>query len=84
MPRSTDCSRPCLACAPKGQAVRVSSIDGEDLLSTRLADLGLTPGTTVRLVARAPFAGALLFELRGFRLALRRGEAERVLVEAGA
>lgn len=56
-------------------------VEGEDALAARLRDLGLLPGTVVRLAARAPFGGPLLFRLRGYRLALRRDEALRVLVE---
>ena len=79
----TDCCRPCLACALPKKTVRVRGVEGEDALSRRLVELGLLPGTEVRLIARAPFGGALLFGLRGFRLALRTEEAERVLIEAG-
>jgi len=47
----------------------------------RLMDMGLTPGTRVTVVKSAPFHGPLEVSVRGFRLALGRGMAERVFVE---
>lgn len=47
----------------------------------RLADMGLTPGTKVTLVSAAPFHGPLEILVRGSRLALGRGMAQRVVVE---
>lgn len=46
----------------------------------RLEDLGLTPGTLVRVVKSAPFNGPVELQVRGSRLALGRGMAERILV----
>jgi DtxR family Mn-dependent transcriptional regulator len=47
----------------------------------RLMDMGLTPGTRVTVVKSAPFHGPLEILVRGSRLALGRGMAERILVE---
>lgn len=50
-------------------------------LERRLMDMGLTPNTVVTVVKSAPFNGPLEIIVRGSRLALGRGIAERVLVE---
>jgi DtxR family Mn-dependent transcriptional regulator len=47
----------------------------------RLEDMGLTPGTTVTVVKAAPFNGPLEVYVRGSRLAIGRGMAERIFVE---
>jgi len=47
----------------------------------RLMDMGLTPGTTVTVVKSAPFHGPFEILVRGSRLALGRGMAERIFVE---
>ena len=47
----------------------------------RLLDMGLTPGTRVTVVRSAPFRGPIEILVRGSRLALGRGMAERVFVE---
>lgn len=46
----------------------------------RLEDMGLTPGTQIKVVRSAPFHGPLELHVRGSRLALGRGMAERILV----
>jgi Fe2+ transport system protein FeoA len=48
----------------------------------RLSDLGLTPGTKVTVVKSAPFNGPLEVSVRGSRLAIGRGMASRILVDA--
>jgi len=47
----------------------------------RLMDMGLTPGTRVTVVKSAPFHGPVEILVRGSRLALGRGIAERIFVE---
>jgi Fe2+ transport system protein FeoA len=47
----------------------------------RLTDLGLTPGTNVTVVKSAPFRGPLEVYVRGSRLAIGRGMANRIIVE---
>jgi Fe2+ transport system protein FeoA len=47
----------------------------------RLMDMGLTPGTRITVVKSAPFHGPLEILVRGSRLALGRGMAERIFVE---
>jgi len=46
----------------------------------RLEDMGLTPGTKVMVVKSAPFHGPVEIHVRGSRLAIGRGMAERILV----
>ena len=47
----------------------------------RLMDMGLTPGTLVVIVNAAPFKGPVEVLVRGARIALGRGMAERILVK---
>jgi ferrous iron transport protein A len=47
----------------------------------RLAEMGLTPGTEVRVVRSAPMRGPIEISVRGVSLALGRGIASRVLVK---
>jgi DtxR family Mn-dependent transcriptional regulator len=47
----------------------------------RLMDMGLTPGTRVTVVKSAPFHGPIEIRVRGSRLAVGRGMAERIFVE---
>lgn len=47
----------------------------------RLMDMGLTPGTEVTVARSAPFRGPVEVLIRGARLALGRGMAERIRVK---
>ena len=44
----------------------------------RLEDMGLTPGTELKVVKSAPFHGPIELHVRGSRLAIGRGMAERI------
>lgn len=70
-----------LAEMPVGTRGRVSAIDGDDELSVRLMEMGLTPGIEVAVIGTAPLGDPLELELRGYRLSVRRSEAARVRVE---
>jgi Fe2+ transport system protein FeoA len=50
-------------------------------LKKRLEDMGLTPGTKITVVKSAPFRGPLEVHVRGSRLAIGKGMAERIFVE---
>ena len=61
--------------------VRKALIQIDDLVKGMLEMLGLGVQEVVR---RAPFGGPVQYRLRGFRLALRRAEATRILVTGRA
>jgi len=42
--------------------------------------MGLTPGTKIMIMKSAPFHGPIEIYVRGSRLAIGRGMAERILV----
>jgi ferrous iron transport protein A len=59
----------------------VTEIEGADETSLRILEMGLIPGTEVRVVGTAPFGDPLEIEVRGYRLSLRRSEAARVFLQ---
>jgi len=61
-----------------GDTARVTGIDGEDAISVRLMEMGLIPGVEVKLLGKAPLGDPLEIELRGYRLSVRKSEAERI------
>lgn len=64
-----------------GQQGVVQSVDGQDDISLRLLEMGLVPGTSLTMLGTAPLGDPLEFEVRGYRLSLRRSEARRVEVQ---
>ena len=65
-----------------GWHATVLSVNASTPRSRRLLDLGFTPGTSVRVVRRAPLGDPTAFYLRGGQICLRRTEAERIQVRA--
>jgi ferrous iron transport protein A len=61
-----------------GQSASVVRVAGSDDVSRRLLEMGVTPGVEIRRLGTAPLGDPLEFELRGYRLSLRRKEAEHV------
>ncbi len=66
---------------PLGREARVVRVTGNDEIALRLLEMGLTPGIEVRLIGRAPLGDPLEFEVRGYRLSIRKSEAARVEIE---
>ena len=69
-----------LASVPIGLTTHVVDVSGEDSVSLRLLEMGLTPGVEITVVSTAPLGDPMELELRGYRLSIRRNEATRVIV----
>jgi len=50
-------------------------------IKQRLLEMGLTKGTSIEMVRFAPMGDPIEISLRGYRLSLRRVEAESVVVQ---
>ncbi|MFV2065562.1 MAG: ferrous iron transport protein A [Pirellulales bacterium] len=61
-----------------GESVRVVRVEGEDAIGLRLQEMGLTPGVEVAMIGMAPLGDPIEFQVRGYRLSLRKREADRV------
>lgn len=67
-----------------GSATVVGIADAaEPHIARRLADLGLTPGTAVTVVRRAPLRDPTLYRFAGTSLCLRAAQAQHVTVRVG-
>lgn len=77
-------SRPTLASLAPGREAAIERVDTSTAVGRRLLDLGFAPGTRVRVVRRAPMGDPVAYELRGYRICLRRAEAALVQVSATA
>lgn len=67
---------------PVGQTARITEIQGEDAIAIRLMEMGLTEGEKIRVIAIAPLGDPIEYEIRGYKLSLRRTEARRVLIQS--
>lgn len=58
-----------------GAAAELVDIDPCNGLRTRLMEMGLTPGTHLSVVRRAPLGDPIEIKVRGYRLSIRKQEA---------
>jgi ferrous iron transport protein A len=65
-----------------GKIARVVRVVGSDEVSRRLMEMGVTPGVEIRRLGEAPLGDPLEFELRGYRLSLRKSEAQHIELES--
>ena len=69
-----------LAMVSPGEVVRVVNVRAGWGLTRRLADMGLLPGVQIRVINNQ-LRGPLIIDLRGSRLVLGHGMAQKILVE---
>jgi ferrous iron transport protein A len=58
------------------------SIGGTGAVARRLMEMGVVPGAPVRVIKSAPLGGPLEIRVRGYHLALRRTEAQTIMVSS--
>jgi ferrous iron transport protein A len=63
-----------------GDRARVQTVDCAPTVRRRLLEMGLLPGTELRVVRRAPLGDPIEVRLRGYSLSLRKSEASGVTV----
>lgn len=66
---------------PVGESGRIVRVLGANEVCRRLLEMGVTPGVEIRRMGTAPLGDPLEFELRGYRLSLRKSEAEQIEIE---
>ena len=63
-----------------GRAVTVRGVEGPRAFRRRLLEMGLVPGTAIKLVTIAPLGDPLRIEVRGGQWSIRRAEAAQIQV----
>jgi len=64
-----------------GSSATVVEVEGMDEVAIRLMEMGIVPGASISTLGAAPLGDPLEYALRGYRLSLRRSEAQRILVK---
>lgn len=67
---------------PDGGSGVIAAVGGEGAARLRLLELGLTPGTRVAAVRRAPLGGPVQLLVRGGALTLRGADCAQITLEA--
>lgn len=63
-----------------GQKAEVVGIRGSGSSRKRMIDMGMTRGTEVEVLGKAPLGDPIEFRLKGYHLSLRKAEADQILV----
>jgi len=59
----------------------VKKITAEGKFKRKLYDMGVTPGADIELIKFAPLGDPLGINIRGYKLTLRKSEAEQIIME---
>ena len=62
----------------QGTSAVITSIPSGDTSMTRLRELGLLPGTTIKIIRRAPLGDPIEISVRGSLISLRANEAKLI------
>ena len=62
----------------QGTSAVIASIPSGDTSMTRLRELGLLPGTTIKIIRRAPLGDPIEISVRGSLISLRANEAKLI------
>lgn len=65
-----------------GDSARVLEVGGHGVLRQHFLDMGIVPGTVVRLLKLAPMGDPMELLVRGYVLSLRKADARNISVEA--
>ena len=69
-----------LAELPLGQQAEIVSVSCDRRMSRRLMEMGLVPGTEVRVVRVAPLGDPIELRVRNYALSVRRVDAAKIVV----
>lgn len=64
-----------------GESGTIVSIGEKGPMKRRIMDMGITPGTSVKVIKVAPLGDPIEVNIRGYELSLRKDEAQRIIVE---
>ncbi len=64
-----------------GQSGKILKISVSGALKRRLMDMGVVPGTDVRVEKVAPLGDPIEVSIKSYALSLRKGEARQIEVE---
>ena len=67
-----------------GESAEVRAVGGDHGVARRLMEMGVLPGTLVRVVRVAPLGDPVEIRLRRYGLSIRRAEAASIVVTRSA
>ncbi|HWQ66157.1 MAG TPA: FeoA family protein [Methanospirillum sp.] len=65
---------------PAGSSAVITGISGDSLIRRRMMEMGVLPGSLLKLVRWAPLGDPAECQIRGYTLSIRRSEAAMISV----
>lgn len=63
-----------------GEEGKVAMIETKGPLKRRIMDMGVTPGTVIKVIKIAPLGDPIEVNIRGYELSLRKEEAKQIKI----
>lgn len=63
------------------QSATIAAVNARGEMGRRIRDMGLVPGTEIRIQGRAPLKDPVALRIMGFTLTLRNSEADFIEME---
>lgn len=63
-----------------GDKVVVKGLEQDSKVRKRLLEMGVTPGATLQVTGKAPLGDPIEVLVRGYKLTLRKNEANAILI----
>lgn len=73
-----------LAQLPVGKEGVIETVGGEGNLRSRFLDMGLIPGTKVKVLKMAPMGNPIQIHLRGYDITIRKEDGEKIVLKEGS
>lgn len=64
----------------KNKLVYVKNVEGTSELTKRIMEMGITKGVKIIIKNFAPLGDPIEIQLRGFRLSIRKKDAQKILI----
>lgn len=63
-----------------GDKVTVTGLEKDSTVRKRLLEMGITPGAVLQVTGKAPLGDPIEVLVRGYKLTLRKNEADAILI----
>lgn len=63
-----------------GETAVIVEIIGDDVVASRLMEMGLIEDEQIGMIGRAPMGDPIEYSVRGYRISLRKNESVRVII----
>ena len=70
-----------LSSLSKGEIAVIQTFNADLKLQSRLVEMGILPGITIRIIKKAPFNGPIQLKISNYEVSLRFRDAEKILIQ---